>query len=156
MSYCNNHFPDTLEFANAIVADGVTGLFGEDYIAGQYVYIHNTKVNDGVYKVVSATSSKITLDATLTPEATDRTMYIFGCAIPTDFLAVVAEIEAWESSNGGKDGIASETVSRYSVSFSDSGGWTKAFAPKLKVYRCIYDPIYKHVEKLQRCCYSGR
>lgn len=155
MDYCNNHFPDTLEIANSIETDGIIGLFGEDYVVGQYVYIHGSKINDGVYKVISATSSKITVDATLTPEDTDRTIYVIGCAIPKSFLDLVAEIEAYETNNSGKDGIASETISRYSVSYVNGGGWNKVFSSKLSKYRAIYDPVFNYIRKYQDCNCSG-
>jgi hypothetical protein len=61
MNECNNHFANSIEYATAIVSDGITGTFAEDYITGQYVYLVGTRLNDGVYQVASATGSKITI-----------------------------------------------------------------------------------------------
>lgn len=70
---------------------------------------------------------------------------------PAEFIALVAEIEAWQEKNGGSDSQAmspfnSESFGGYSYSKSGgnsasggSGGadWSNAFASRLSVYRRI-------------------
>ena len=71
---------------------------------------------------------------------------------PADFLALVAEIEAWQAKNGGIDSQAmspynSESFGGYSYSKSSgnsgtggsSGGanWSDAYASRLNIYRRI-------------------
>jgi hypothetical protein len=70
---------------------------------------------------------------------------------PADFLALVADIEAWQEKNGALDSAAmspfnSESFGGYSYSKSggDSAGgssganWKSAFASRLKIYRRIH------------------
>lgn len=153
MDEINNHFAKTVEFGTAIVSDGITGVFAESYIAGQYVYLKGSRVNDGVYKVLSATTGKITLDATLTAENTGDVLYVIGCAVPKAFTDLVTEITAWNTANTGKDGVTSETVSRYSVSYANGGGWSEVFRTKLNAYRCIYDSADRMIQKADCSCW---
>jgi len=153
MNECNNHFANSIEYATAIVSDGITGTFAETYIAGQYVYLVGSRVNDGVYLVASATASKITISgATLTAEATSDLKAVIGCATPKAFLDLVTEISTWQTSNANKDGITSESISRYSVSYKNGGGWSEVFRSKLDAWRCIYDPADRMIRKAQSEC----
>lgn len=153
MNECNNHFASTIEYATAIVSDGITGTFAETYITGQYVYLVGTRLNDGVYQVASATGSKITITgATLIAEATNDLKVVIGCAVPKAFVDLVTEISTWQTNNANKDGLASETISRYSVSYKNGGGWSEVFRSKLDAWRCIYDPADRLIRKAQYSC----
>lgn len=145
MTEIKNHFACTAEsFTYEVVSDGILGSFSEEYVATQYVWLRGTKVNDGVYKIVSATTTKLTVEETLIPEANVKKHLatVFGLAPPRDFLTVVAEIEAYKS----KDGVVSESIDDYSVSFGGTGGgdgsWPSAFSKKLGKWRQMYDDDY--------------
>ncbi len=140
MDYCKNHFARSVEAgAFEIVFDGIQGSFNQKYIAGQYLWIKESFANDGVYKITEATANKLTLDATLVPENTGEAFCIYGCSPPAGFLALVTDIENFISNNGAKDGITSEHIDDYSVSFGSGGGWADAFKTRLGQYRRIYD-----------------
>lgn len=146
MAYCKNHFWRNRERNNfTIVTDGIEGTFSNTYLVGQYVHIVGSYINDGVYKITAVSSSKLTLDATLLAEDTDDLITLYGCAVPADFLTIVSDIETWVSSNGGKDGIASESIDSYSISFgtaadgSTGNNWKSAFSGRLGPYKQVFE-----------------
>ena len=146
MQYCKNHFWRSRERNNfTIVTDGIEGTFCNTYLVGQYVHIVGSYINDGVYKVTGVTTSKLTLDATLLAEDTDDFITLYGCAVPADFLTIVSDIEAWVTSNGGKDGVASESIDSYSISFgtgsdgSTGNNWKSAFSGRLTAYKQVFE-----------------
>ena len=133
MSEINNFFDISQENGDyEIVTDGIEGDFTGTYVANQYVRIRNSVLNDGVYKVTGVTSSKLTLDATLTAEDTGRSIALYGLAVPPDFITLSNTI----ISSGKESSVKSETVSRYSVDYGDGGShWTKTYKNSLNKYR---------------------
>lgn len=145
MTHIKNHFACTVEsFTYEIVSDGIVGSFSEEYVDTQYIWLRGTKVNDGVYKITSATTTKLTVEETLVPEpnAKKRLAAVFGLAPPKDFLTVATEIEGYTS----KDGVVSESIDDYSVSYGGTGGgdgsWASVFHNKLSPWRRMYDDDY--------------
>ena len=114
-----------------------------------YIRIWDSRLNDGTYKVESETHVDGTYHVKaegLKDETFDGAVWIMSP--PKDFLAVVSDIEAWEKKYGNVDGpsyspFTSESFAgTYSYSKSEgsgdgkaSGGWQKAFAERLDVYR---------------------
>lgn len=140
MVACNNHFAVSVEMVGInILADGIEGFFYNDYVAGQHILIEGTLVNDGVYLIADVSPSKLTLDATLTPENTSGYLYLYGLSVPKGFRELATEIQTWVTKSE-KVGIASESIDGYSVSFKDGGGWGRAFKDKLTPYRRIFNP----------------
>lgn len=142
MNFCNNHFPRTCERSNsfAIAPDGITGNFTKTYIVGQYIWIKETIANDGVYKIKDVSTTKLTLDAVLATENTGDFITLYGLAVPRNFLDIVNDINDWASENAGKEGIQSEKIDDYSVTYSGSGGiWESAFVSRLRPYRQVYE-----------------
>ena len=104
----------------------------------QYFRIVGSVFNDGVYKYTDSLELK--------DEVFRGAIWLM--AVPADFLALVADIEAWQGKNGGADSAAmspfsSESFGGYSyskgVSNSSSGSsvptWQGAFAKRLNNYR---------------------
>ena len=113
-------------------------------IPTDYIRIVGSRLNDGVHK-----RNK---DGVF--ELVDESFHggIWIMSPPADFLALAAEIDAWQDKNGNLDGPAmspfnSESFGGYSYSKSggNAGGgsssagadWTAAFASRLKIYRRI-------------------
>lgn len=154
MTHIKNHFARSWEIGQyEIVTDGIVGSFYKKYIVGQYVWLKYSFVNDGVYKITGVTSNKLTLDATLTAENTGELIALFGLAVPHDFLTVVTEIENFKS----KDGVTSESIDDYSVSYGgDGGSWTSVFSGKLSQWRRMYDDdnrVYKEYDIRTKGCW---
>lgn len=149
MDYLNNHFVRSGESDDfEIVTDGIVGDFDEKYIAGQYIWIQGSFINDGVYLLTGVSNNKLTVaDDTFTAENTGESIRVFGCAVPKPFLTLVDDINSWISENAGKEGIASETIDSYSVSFgsgpdgSTANSWQSAFAGRLSTYRAMYEDL---------------
>lgn len=113
-------------------------------IPTDYIRIVGSRLNDGVHK-------RGENGFQLVDEAFHGAIWIMSP--PADFLALAAEIEAWQDKNGGIDSAAmspfnSESFGGYS--YSKSGGsaaggsssagasWQSAFATRLKIYRRIH------------------
>lgn len=145
MDACNNHFIKTIETSlNEMTETGIQGTFSNKYFANQYILLEGTTLNDGVYKLTSATSNE--LSTILLDEQPDTVYAIYGLAVPKEFLEIVREIESWVASVGNKVGITSESIDDYSVSFDTSkgsaGDWKSAFSTRLNAYRKAYDTIH--------------
>lgn len=106
----------------------------------QYFRIVGSVFNDGVYKYTD--------DLELTDEAFHGSIWLM--AIPSEFLSLVADIEAWQDKNGSVDSAAmspfySESFGGYSYSKSAgsvsgtgaSTTWQTAYKNRLNIYRRI-------------------
>ena len=104
-----------------------------------YIRIVGSRLNDGVWEVSKAT---------LKDEAFHGGIWVMSP--PADFIALVAEIEAWQAKNGGANSDAmspfqSESFGGYSYSkgsTSADGGvsptsWQSAYASRLSQYRKV-------------------
>lgn len=120
--------------------DTLAGDFTDTFIAGEYILVEGTRLNDGVYLISSITDSEITIDATL-----DRTIKteaevsttLTKLYIPDDLLDIIAEIKTYNTNV--TDGVSSESQGNRSISYSSDGtgssGWKNAFASKLSTYK---------------------
>jgi hypothetical protein len=148
MRFCKNHFPRSKERKKfTFVSDGITGTFTETYVIGQYIWVRESFVNDGVYQIIEKTSSKLTLNATLTSEETNGYSTVLGLHVPNDFLSLVCDIESWVTNNGGREGIVSEKIDDYSVNYGKNATgqmantWQIAFGDRLVPYKQVYETV---------------
>jgi hypothetical protein len=140
MRECHRYFPRTYEnISLTFDATGktITGDFGETYLVGQYICIQYSILNDGVYTVTAFDSETgvITVSETLRNETT--TVNIFGLAPPRDFLDLVTEIDNFT----GQDGVKSESIDDYSVSYEGDGSWKSVFRKRLDTYRTMFGDL---------------
>ena len=128
----NNFFEKTKEVGEfEVTTTKIIGIDEDNYKVGQYVHIHNSILNDDVYKITAIDVEEITLDAVLLPETSDN-IVLYGLAIPKPLLTLVDEIK----SNGKEGSIQSESVSRYSVTYGDGGSnWAKVYRKSLDKWR---------------------
>lgn len=85
---------------------------------GDTVQISQSLYNDGLY-VVNDTSNGIILDKPLFDEGK---MLVTKIEYPSDVVMGVVELMKWEMNNRSKVGIASETISRHSVTYFNMDG----------------------------------
>jgi hypothetical protein len=150
LKYLNRYFPRTIESVGSVVGDGFVGNFKETYLVGQYVLIKGSILSDGVYKLTGVSPTKLTVSDFLEPESTGL-ITIFGLAIPRELIALEAKIQAYTS----KEGVASESIDDYSVSYKDGSGWQTAFKSELNAWRIMYsdlDPIMSKYRWQDRWC----
>lgn len=138
MGYCKNHFirhteTDTYSFDGAVI----TGAFSNTYIAGMYLLIEDSFANDGIYKIEAVTTTSITVDSVLDTENTGETVRIYGLNPGKEFLSIVEEIDAADIN----EGIASESIDDYSVSYGNSGdgGMFARYGKRLSQFRKAFD-----------------
>jgi hypothetical protein len=139
LDYLNNYFVRTRELFTAVVSDGITGTFSKTYAIGQYISIDNTLINNGVYKITGVSTSKLTLDATLTAETV--TGVVWGLAIPKVVLTLATEIASYDSTS--QKGVMSESQGNRSISYgngttSGSSNWQSVYKSNLMPYKKIY------------------
>ncbi len=145
MNNINNHFVNSKEKNKLIiVSDGIESEsnFKEVYLPGQYILIKNSVLNDGVYKVLSFNSNKITVKEALQAENIES-ICIFGLAVPKTFITLVENIESWQNKNSCNVGISSEKIDDYQINYSNNGskGYLSAFKNQLNTYRKMYSDI---------------
>lgn len=134
LRYLNNYFINDYCDATACLADGVTVDHPEKFVANQYIKIDGTKLNDGVYKILSISGHKLVVSS-LIAETSD--FCVWGLAIPKTVLDIVTEITAYNSDNSGN--IKSETLGDYSVTFDTTdSSWVGAFKSRLASYRKVF------------------
>ena len=128
----NNFFVRDYECIEAeITTTKIIGSFNNNYVAGQYIRVLGSILNDGVYKITNVTGTELTLDATLQAE-TERTITVYGLVIPSSFITLANEIIA----KGSNEAVASESVSRYSVTYGEGGkSWASVYKKSLDRYR---------------------
>jgi len=136
LKHLNRYWPRSIERVVEIVPDGFVGKFTDDYLVGQYVLIKNSIMSDGVYRLTGVSPTKLTVAEVLTAEST-QLISIYGLAIPREIIALNAKIEAYK----GAEGIASESIDDYSISYKDGSGWQVAFRSELIVYRLMYSDL---------------
>lgn len=86
---------------------------------GDTVQISQSCLNDGLYVILSVTDGTITLNCDLYPE--DKVL-LTKVEYPIDVQMGVINLMKWEIENRDKVGIASETISRHSVTYFNMDG----------------------------------
>jgi hypothetical protein len=127
----NNYFIRSVEYSTITIAsDELTGFSG-DYIAGQYINIDGSILNDGTYKIESNIAGVITLTETLASETTN--MYLYGLQIPKSVIDLSTDISTYAQASS--QGIASESQGSRSVSYVDGSSWQSVYKKTLNAYR---------------------
>lgn len=133
----NNFFVRSCErITGNITGQTISGVSGT-YLPGQYILIKDTILNDGVYRISTAEPGILTVETTLSDEVSD--IRLFGLAVPKEIQDLATEIQTFITAGNSKDGVASESLGDYSVSYGDKGGgWQAVFSKRLNAYRSIY------------------
>lgn len=146
MNYINNYFSRTVERVTAVIdgtAKTITGSFGETYLAGQYIRLSGTILNDGVYKIASVAGTVITVEEDLLDESPAEGYYLWGLAPPKAFLEVVDDIKTYITANGTSTGLKSETQGKRSVTYASDSTWQGVYANALGSWRKVYSDDVK-------------
>ena len=127
----NNYFIRSVEYMPFIFLNSTITGFGETYLAGQYINIDGSYLNDGTYKIVSNINGVITVDATL--QAETNWCYMFGLGIPKSVIDLASKLTTYTSNL--KQGIVSESQGQRSVTYKDSSNWQVVYKNELNSYR---------------------
>ena len=134
VKYKNYAYSKALTFTSA---DTIEGDFTDTFIVGEYIYIENSRLNDGVYLISAIDDTSITIDTTIditvSTEA-EVTCLITKCYIPKQLVSLIAEIKTYNTDS--TTGVASESQGNRSVSYTDgSSEWQNAFKGRLSAYK---------------------
>lgn len=115
-AYTNNNFQNRFVRFYADVVGGVLTNSTPYLRAGDTVQISQSKVNDGLYVVMSVTDTVTRVDKQLYDIPHNLVTKV---EYPDDIKNGVLELMKWEVKNRDKVGIKSETLSRHSVTYYD-------------------------------------
>ena len=118
-AFTNNNFQKrAFRFSCPVIGGKLfhsTNLLKED----DTVQISESALNDGLYVVHDIGSDTISLDADLYDE---DYVLVTKIVYPHDVKMGIVNLLKWENANRDKVGIASETLSRHSVTYFDMNG----------------------------------
>lgn len=114
--YTNNDFTVPHTGRLATIADGVITLNASaDYAPGDTVQLSGVR-NNGLYTIVTATETTLTVKEEVFD---DFYSYAAKVKYPMDVKLGAVNLLKWESANRDKAGVASESISRHSVTYAD-------------------------------------
>lgn len=140
-AYTNNNFQKRAFRAVAVAMAEGNQLLVQDanpFRPGDTLQITESELNDGLVNVAGVSGSTITVKEELYDEGG---VVITKVVYPADVKLGVANMLKWQLENGDKVGVASETISRHSVTYFDlSGdnstmGFPKALTGFLRPYK---------------------
>lgn len=140
-AYTNNNFQKRAFRAVAVAMAEGNQLLVQDanlFKPGDTLQITESELNDGLVNVADVSGSTITVKEELYDEGG---VVITKVVYPADVKLGVANMLKWQLENGDKVGVASETISRHSVTYFDlsgdnsSMGFPKALTGFLRPYK---------------------
>ncbi len=118
-NYTNNNFQN-INFRFLLNASNSKLVITTPYLkVGDTIQISQSKFNDGVYYIKEIASESITLNKSLYDE---EDLLITKIEYPEDIKLGVIQLVQYNEKNRDKIGIASETISRHSVSYQNLDG----------------------------------
>ena len=117
-AYTNNNFQSRNKRIECAVVTGKLGTVSPFFTVGDTVMISKSQYNDGVYDVSSVEANTTTLSEVLYDEAY---ALVTKVEYPYSVRLGVAGLLWWNCEMKDKVGIASETISRHTVSYFDMG-----------------------------------
>ena len=136
--YTNNNFQNR-NIRGECAVDEQSMIYGiiPGLKAGDTIQISESKFNAGLYVVDAVSDTQIFVDRELTPE--DGDFLVTKVEYPEDVVEIVVNLLEWSTTHGTKVGIKSETLSRHSVTYEDSGtlydGYPTGILSGLKKHR---------------------
>lgn len=117
--YTNNNFQQRNVRKECVVMAQKLYMPKPVFKAGDTVQVSETQYNNGVYTVLSVKESMIELNESLIDEAHALVTLV---KYPADVQQGVINLMKWDLENRDKVGIASETISRHSVTYFNMDG----------------------------------
>lgn len=138
-AYTNNNFQKRAFRSVAVAMAGHNLLVqgANPFKTGDTLQITESELNDGLVTVSTSSNDAITVNEELYDESG---VVITKVVYPADVKLGVANMLKWQLDNGNKVGVASETISRHSVTYFDmtgdnsAAGFPKALTGFLRPY----------------------
>lgn len=137
MKECRNFFVDSIEKKTFEIKNNIIDT-RDTYKIGQYIMVHGSILNDGVYKIN---------DTLITLEGTQNEIFkgtVCGLAVPRDFIELANDIAAFIDKNTSNSGnIISESYRGYSYTTATNKNgqvatWEDVFLQRLNVFRKMF------------------
>lgn len=117
-AYTNNNFQNRgVRFTGRSEDTYVYGV-PQFFAVGDTIQISGSVANDGLYIVEDVQTDCIQLNKNL---VTAEYNLVTKIQYPADVIQCAVDMFQWKQSMGGKIGVKSETISRHSVTYEDSG-----------------------------------
>lgn len=128
-SYTNNNFQKRGFRAKANISGGVFNFNAPPPFAeGGTVEVSESELNDGIYTVRTIAGNSFSVNEPITAE---NDVLVTAVHYSPDVIIGAVNLMKWELNNRDKVGVASETISRHSVTyFSMDGDNTEMGFPK--------------------------
>jgi hypothetical protein len=144
LNYINNRFLNysyqSLIDSTFTAPDTIDGVFTDTFMAGEWVEISGTRLNDGIYLVSAIADDSMTVstsyDKLIIAEVETEDVLYIKCEIPSELVSLVATIKTYDDS--AEVGLSSESQGGRSVSYgSGDSSWTSVFSSKLSQWRKV-------------------
>lgn len=132
LRYLNNYFIVGSEVGLEVESNGVVVGNSSSFVAGQYIWIMGTLLNDGIYQIGEVDGSTLSIFGLL-PEPTVHTIH--AMAIPKALQEVIKQIEKFNTINPAA--VQSESLGDHSITYAGQGGWQAAFSAQLTPWKKI-------------------
>ena len=136
-AYTHNNFQLRAVRRMADIADGTIIMASNPFKVGDTVQVTSSHFNEGLYTVTAAEDSAITIKEDTYDE---DDVLVTKVVYPMDVKMGVVNLMKWELERREKVGVASETISRHSVTYESMTddntimGYPKALMGFLKPY----------------------
>lgn len=118
--YTNNNFQQRSRRTTATIKGGKITAHAALFIVGDNIEISESKYSNGVYSVKEVKGDTITTDKPIMFDEEHATLT--AVVYPADVQQGAINLLKWDIENRDKVGIASETISRHSVSYFNMDG----------------------------------
>ena len=111
-------------------------LSSTDFVAGMFILISGTKMNDGAYLIESVSDSAITIDADYSTVLTEAEIEanIYFMDVPKSLRGIIADMLTYDSSNSDEN-VKTEKQGNRTLEYWDRSSTLKAFSSKLDPFR---------------------
>lgn len=118
-AYTHNNFQQRTVRSMADISGGALVMNSNPFRVGDTVQVTDSDFNDGLYTVTAVDENT----ATFKEETVDEEyMYATRVVYPMDVKMGVVNLMKWEMTNRDKVGVASESISRHSVTYFNMDG----------------------------------
>ena len=144
VDFCNDNFlnknlyytASTISMSSSTISDSASGFVTAGFVAGMDIYIYGSKNNDGHYLIsgTAVTASAIVIsNKTFTTELVGYPTTIYQVQYPVGLKLIASNIIAYLLSQGKSQGISSESIGDYNVSYLSN--LPDSILKQLKPYR---------------------
>lgn len=121
------------------ITDGEAQFLVNKLNPGLKIVVEGSLFNDGHYEIDTSTASTLTLvvDSELIDEDAGELVKITAVFYPRSLKLVIAQMIAYALQKANKEGIQSESLGDYSVTFTNADAYPKSILKMISPYRKV-------------------